>query len=105
MLHSISHLSIFPLSTFGHTTSRQRIKDEIDKLLSFGFIHLITGAMWLSDRCRTQENLKDPILVNYKKINTATICDAFPWGFTGKPFDILADHNMYNFIHVFSGYN
>ena len=43
--------------------------------------------------------------MNYRKLNEATITDAFPLPFTDGVLDTVAGHEMYMFLDGFSGYN
>ena len=43
--------------------------------------------------------------VDYKKLNVATVTDAFPLPFTDNILDTVAGHNCYSFLDGFSGYN
>jgi hypothetical protein len=45
------------------------------------------------------------VCVDYRKLNAATITDAFPLPFTDGVLDTVAGHEMYSFLVGFSGYN
>jgi hypothetical protein len=56
-----------------------KVKEEIDKLLRVGFIWLVKWATWLSPIVVVlKKNGKLRICINYRKLNAATITDAFP---------------------------
>ena len=43
--------------------------------------------------------------VDYRKLNAATVTDAFPLPFTDGILDAVAGHEIYCFLDGFSGYN
>ena len=43
--------------------------------------------------------------MDYRKLNAATVTDAFPLPFTDSVLDTVAGHDCYNFLDGFSGYN
>jgi hypothetical protein len=51
-----------------------------------------------------KKNGKLRVYVDYWKLNTTTITDAFPLPFTDRVLDIVVGHEMYN-LEGFSGYN
>ena len=83
-----------------------RVKEEIDKLLRVGFIRPVKRATWLSPIVVVpKKNGKLRVCVDYRKLNEATINDAFPLPFTDGVLDTVAGHEMYTFLDGFSGYN
>ena len=83
-----------------------KVKKEIDKLLRVGFIQPVKKATWLSLIVVVpKKNGKMRVYVDYRKVNAATVTDAFPRLFTDGVLDMVASHKVYNFIHGFSGYN
>ena len=73
-----------------------KVKEEIDKLLRVGFIRPVKHATWLSPI---------GVCVDYRKLNAATMTDAFSLPFTDGVLDVVAGHEVYSFLDGFSGYN
>jgi hypothetical protein len=83
-----------------------KVKEEIDKLLRVGFIRSVKRATWLSPIVVVpRKNGKLRVCVNYRKLNAATIMDAFPLSFTDEVLNTVAGHEMYSFLDEFSSYN
>ena len=83
-----------------------KVKDEIDKLLWVGFIRPVKKATWLSPIVVVpKKNGKIRVCVDYRKLNAATVTDAFPLPFTDGVLDAVAGHEVYSFLDGFSGYN
>ena len=83
-----------------------RVKEEIDKLLKLGFIRPVIKATWLSPIVVVpKKNGKIRVCVDYRKLNAATVTDAFPLPFTDGILDAVARHEIYSFLDGFSGYN
>jgi hypothetical protein len=83
-----------------------KVKEEIDKLLWVGFIRPVKRAMWLSSiMVVPKKNGKLRVCMDYRKLNAATIIDAFPLPFMDGILDTVAGHEMYRFLDGFSGYN
>ena len=82
------------------------VKEDIDKLLSVGFIHPVKQATWLNPIVVVpKKNNHIHVCVDYRKLNAATIADAFSLPFIDGVLDVVADHDCYNFLDGFSGYN
>ena len=82
------------------------VKEEIDKLLKVGFIRPVKKATWLSPIVVVpKKNGKIRVCVDYRKLNAATVIDAFPLPFTDGILDAVAGHEIYSFLDGFSGYN
>ena len=45
------------------------------------------------------------VCVNYRKLNAATVTDAFPLPFKDGILDMVAGHEIYSFLDGFNGYN
>jgi hypothetical protein len=72
-----------------------KVKEEIDKLLQVGFIRPVKRATWLSPIVVVRKkNGKLRVCVDYRKLNAATITDAFPLPFTDSVLDTVAGHEM-----------
>ena len=83
-----------------------RVKEEIDKLLKIGFIRPVKRATLLNPIFVVpNKNGKIQVCVDYRKLNTVTVTDAFPLPFTDGVLDAVAGHEMYTFLDGFNGYN
>ena len=83
-----------------------KVKEEIDKLLRVSFIRPVKKATWLSPILIVpKKNGKIRVCVDYRKLNAATVTDAFPLPFTDGVLDAKAGHEVYSFLVGFSGYN
>ena len=52
-----------------------------------------------------EKNGKFWVCVDYRKLNAATVTDAFPLPFIDGVLDAVAGHEIYSFLDGFSGYN
>ena len=52
-----------------------------------------------------KKNGKIRVCMDYRKLNAATVTDTFPLPFTDGVLDVVAKHEVYNFLDGFSGYN
>ena len=83
-----------------------KVKEEINQLLRVGFIQSVKLATWLSPIVVVpKKNGKIRVCVDYRKLNAATLTDAFPLPFTDDVLDAMAGHEVYSFLDGFSGYN
>ena len=83
-----------------------KVKEEIDKLLRVSFVRPIKKATRLSPIVvMPKKNGKIRVCVDYRKLNAATITDAFPLPFTDAVLDVAMGHEIYSFMDDFSGYN
>ena len=83
-----------------------KVKEEIDKLLKVEFIRPVKQATWLSPIVVVpKKNGKMQVCLNYRKLNVATVTDAFPLPFRNGVLDAVAGHEVYSFLDGFSGYN
>ena len=79
-----------------------RVKEEIDKLLRVEFIWPVKKATWLSLIVVVpKKNGKIWVCVDYRKLNLATVTDAFPLPFTNGVLDAVASH-VYRFLEGFA---
>ena len=77
----------------------QQVKQEIDKLLSVGFIKPVNEVSWMSPTIVVpKKNGKIWVCVDYKKLNAATITDPFLIPFYDAVLDAIGGHEMYNFL-------
>ena len=52
-----------------------------------------------------KKNVKVRVFVDYRKLNVATVTDAFPLPFVDGVLDAVVGHEIYNFLDGFTGYN
>ncbi len=82
------------------------IKQNIDKLLTIGFIQLIEEATWLSPIVVIpMKDGKLKIYLDFKKLNATTKKDLYPLPFTDEILNIVAGHNAYSFLYGYFGYH
>ena len=90
----------------GNKRSTDTDQCEIDKLLRVAFIRPMEKATWLNPIVvGPKKNGNIWVCVDYRKLNAATIRDAFSSLFTNGILDVVVDHEIYSFVDVFSGYN
>ena len=81
----------------------QQVKQEIDKLLSVGFIKPVNEVSWMSPIIVVpKKNGKIRVCVDYRKLNASTITDPFPMPFCDGVLDAVIGHEMYSFLDGFS---
>ena len=74
--------------------------------MKVGFIRLVKKVTWLSPIVVVpKKNEKIWVCVDYRKLNAATVTDAFPLPFIDGILDAVAGHEMYSFLGRFNGYN
>ena len=82
------------------------VKEEIDKLLSCGFIFPVPHSEWVSPIVIVPKKTgKVRICQDFRKLNSVTKKDYFPLPFTDTLLDSVAGHECYSFLDGFSGYN
>ena len=83
-----------------------KVKEEIYKLLRVGFIRQVKNATWLSPIVVVpKKNGKIRVCVDYRKLNAATVIDAFPLPFIDGILDAVAGHEIFIFLDDFSVYD
>ena len=86
--------------------SIQQRRYGIDKLLKNGFIRPVKRATWLRPIIVVPKKKgRIRVCIDYKKLNTVTVTNAFPLPFTDSVLDAVARYEMYNFLDGFSRYN
>jgi hypothetical protein len=82
------------------------VKDDLERLLTAGFIMPVDQATWLSPILVVpKKNGKLRICVEFRRLNTATKKDPYPLPFTDEVLDTVIGHEAYSFIDCFSGYH
>ena len=83
-----------------------KIKEEIDKLLSAGFIKPIHHPTWLANVVPVKKkNGSIRVCVDFRDLNKACPKDDFPLPNIDTLVDATAGHEMFSFMDGFSGYN
>ena len=83
-----------------------KVKEEIGELLRVRFIKPVKQATWINPIVVVpKKNGKIRVCVDYRKLNTATVMDAFPLPFTDGVLDAVAGHAIYSFLDGFNRYN
>jgi hypothetical protein len=82
------------------------VKQDLDKLLSVGFIALVEEASWLSLIIVVlKKNNKLKIYMDFLQLNVATNKDPYLLPFTEEVLDEVARHEVYSFLDGFSSYH
>eukprot|EP00253_Pinus_taeda_P022803 PITA_22803 len=85
---------------------RERVKEELQKLLNAGFIYPISDSEWVSPLVIVpKKNGKWRVCVDYRALNKATQKDHFPLPFIDQVLDNLAGKKFFSFLDGFSRYN
>jgi hypothetical protein len=85
---------------------KQKVKDEIDRILEAGIIEPIEEYEWVSPMV-VQEKKQGGIriCVHLRKLNDACLHDHFTTPFTDEVLDNVGGWEAYSFIDGFSGYH
>ena len=103
---------------------KEVVRKEVLKWLNAGFIYAISDSSWVSPVhvvpkkggftvIRNEKNELIPtrtvtgwrVCIDYRKLNTATRNDHFPFPFIDQMLDRLAGHPHFCFLDGYSGYN
>jgi hypothetical protein len=105
-------------------TMQEVVRGEVIKLLDAGIIYPIFDSKWVSPihvmpkragvtvmqnkegelvPTRVQSGWR--VCIDYRKLNTATRKDHFPFSFIDQMVERLAGHEYYCFLDDYSGYN
>ena len=94
-----------PMRTF-HLDVEAQIIQEIQKLLTAGFIKPIMHPRWLSNIVPVKKkNGQIRCCVDFRNLNKACPKDEFPLPNMDMLIDSVAGHAMFSFMDGFSGYN
>ena len=84
----------------------QAISDEVEKLLTTGFIREVYYPDWLANVVMVkQPNGKWRMCVDFTDLNKAYPKDSFPLPQIDQLVDLTAGHKLLTFMDAFSGYN
>ena len=83
------------------------VKEELQKLLTTGFIYPISNIKWVSPLVVVPNKVtrKWCICVDFREINKATLKDYFPLPFIDQVLDTLSGKQYFSFLDRYSGYN
>jgi hypothetical protein len=82
------------------------VKQDINKLLAYGFIKSIEEATWLSPIVVVpKKNGKLIICINFRKLNVATKRDPYPLPFTNEVLNTIVGYETYSFLDGYSRYH
>ncbi|XP_022868241.1 uncharacterized protein LOC111387879 [Olea europaea var. sylvestris] len=103
---------------------KEVVRAEVLKLLDAGIIYPISDSAWIgpiqvvpkkggitvvqnekSELIRTRTVMGWRVCIDYRKLNTATRRDHFPFSFIDQILEMLARHLHYYFLDGYSGYN
>ena len=85
---------------------RDIVKEEVQKLLDFGFIYPIFDSQWVSPLVLVpKKDGRWRICIDYQELNKSTLKDYFPLPFIDQVLDTLAGKKYFSFLNGFSGYN
>ena len=88
-------------------TLKEVVKEELQKLLTAGFIYPISDSKWVSPLVVVPKKVtgKWCICVDFTELNKATLKDYFPLTFIDQVLDILSSKQYFSFLDGYSGYN
>ena len=86
---------------------KEKVKDEIDKMLTSGIIEPVEESEWVSPMVVQENKTKGDIMicVDLRKLNDASLHDPFPTPFTDEVLDNVGEQENYSFTNGFSGYH
>ena len=86
---------------------KQKVKEEIDKMLAAGIIELVKQSDWVSLMVVQEKRTKGEIriCVDLHKLNDACMHDPFLTSFLDEILDSVGGQEAYSFIDGFSGYH
>ena len=86
---------------------KEVVKEELQKLLTVGFIYPISDRKWVSPLVVVPNKVtrKWSICVYFREIKKATLKDYFPFPIINQVLDTLSGNNYFSFLDGYSGYN
>ena len=86
---------------------KEKVKDEIDKMLVAGIIEPVEESEWVSPMAMQEKKTKGEfrICVDLHKLNDASLHDPFPTPFTDEVLENVGEQDIYTFTDGFSGYH
>jgi hypothetical protein len=89
-----------------HPKKFAAIKEEVEKLMKYGFIYLVPLTEWVSNLvpvAKKQGTIR--VCVDYRDLNKACPKDNYPMPFNDQIIDNCAGSVIFAFMDGFSGYN
>jgi hypothetical protein len=87
-------------------TSKDIVKEELQKLLNANFIYPISDNKWVSPLVIVpNKNGKWRVCVDFRELNKATLREYFPLPFIDQVLDTLSRKKYFSFLDGYSGYN
>ena len=82
---------------------KEKVKDEIDKMLAAGIIEPIEESEWVSPMVVQEKKTKGEIriCVDLRKLNNASLHDPFPTPFTDEVLDNVGGQEVNSFTDSF----
>ena len=86
---------------------KEKVKDEIDKMLAAGIIEPVEASEWVSPMFVQEKKTKGDIriCVDLRKLNDASLHDPFLTLFTNEVLDNVGGQEFYSFTDGFLGYH
>ncbi len=86
---------------------KEKVKDEIDKMLAAGIIEPMEESEWVSPMVVQEKKTKGEIkiCVDLCKLNDASVHDPLPTPFTDEVLDNVGGQDVYSFTNGFSRYH
>ena len=83
------------------------VKEELQKLLTVGFIYPISNSKWVSPLVVVPKKVtgKWRICVDFRELKKATLKYYFPLTFIDQVLDTLSGKHYFSFLDGYSGYN
>jgi hypothetical protein len=86
---------------------KQKVKDEIDKMLKAGIIEPVEESEWISPMVvqDKKQGRGIKICIDLRNLNDACLHDPFPTPFTNEVLENVGGHKAYSFTDGFLGYH
>ena len=86
---------------------KDKVKEELQKILNVGFINPILDSKWVSPLVVVPNKVigKWHICVDFRELNKATLEDYFPLPFIDQVLDTLSGKQYFSFLDGYSRYN
>ncbi|KAH9293081.1 hypothetical protein KI387_041715, partial [Taxus chinensis] len=83
-----------------------RVKEEIDKMITYGIIKVVEESEWISPIVISiKKDGRIRIYFDYRNLNVVCIIDPFPTPFTDKILEGVVGCEVYSLMDGFSGYH
>ena len=90
-----------------NTIYKQKVKDEIDRMLEADIIEPVEESKWISPMVvqDKKQGRGIRICIDLRKLNDAFLHDPFPTPFMDEVLENVVGHEAYSFTNGFSGYH